>query len=60
MELLLSCYKKIDEKPSLYTNNQKCKKEQVQTNERTLILKGTETNYEMKTKHVLISKEQKT
>ena len=52
---------------SLNTNNQKCKKKQVQTNKRTPILqtpmtflKGTETKYEMKTKHVLISKEQKT
>ena len=72
-----TCYKKIYEKPkvtiqifknakSLNANNQKCKKEQVQSNERTLnsrplwpFLKGTETKYEMKTKRVLISKEQK-
>ena len=52
---------------SLNTNNQKCKKEQVQTIKQTLILctpmtflKGTETKYQMKTKGVLISKEQET
>ena len=51
---------------SLNTNNEKYKKKQLQTNKRTLILqtpmtflKGTETKYQMKTKRVLISKEQK-
>ena len=51
---------------SLNTNDQKYKKKQLQTNKRTLILqtpmtflKGTETKYQMKTKRVLISKEQK-
>ena len=44
-----------------------CKKKQIQTNKRTLILeipmnflKTTETKYQMKTKCVVISKEQKT
>ena len=52
---------------SLNTNNQKCKKKQVQTKKRTLILqtlmtflRGTERKYQIKTKRVLISKEQKT
>ena len=51
----------------LNTNNPKSKKKQVQTNKRTLILyapmtflKGTETMYQIKTKRVLITKEQKT
>ena len=49
VKLLSNCYKKIYERPkvsiqiiknaeSLNTNNQKCKKKQVQTNKRTLIL----------------------
>ena len=51
---------------SLSTNNQKCKKKQVQTSKQDWysrplwpFLKGTETKYVMKTKRVLISKEQK-
>ena len=50
----------------LNTNNPKCKKKQVQTNKRTLILythltflKWTETMYQIKNKRILISKEQK-
>ena len=59
--------KNLRKTKSLNTNNQKSKKKQVQTNRQILllqtpmtILKGTETKYQMKTKRVLISKEQNT
>ena len=66
--MFLRCVtKNIRKTKSLNTNNQKCKKKQVQTNKRTLILqtlmtflRGNETKYQIKTKRVLISKEQKT